>query len=136
MQDLTQYQKGQILQNPSNKDVLLVISSEQITINRTTLFNPKTGNETTYESSKERPITLGTDYQLIKPGFAIDRVAIDFREIDLDTIERFILSEKDLQILKSKLAQINAGNLYPTFYESDAEKGVKTTANNPALVKD
>ena len=118
MQDLTQYPKGNILQNPTTKDLFLVINNEELTIHRITLFNVKTGNETTFESSKERPITLGTDYQIIRPGFAIDRVAIDFREIDLETLEKFVLSDKDMQTLKSKLSQINNPNIYATYVKT------------------
>lgn len=114
MQDLTQYQKGQLLLNKTNKEVFILVSNDLVTVRRVTLFNAKTGKETTYEVTKERPVTLDREYSLIQPGFALDRIGIDWKEIDLETLENFTLSEQNMETLKAKLTQVNNPYPYPS----------------------
>lgn len=116
MQNIVQYPKGKLIQNPNSKDIILITSNETLSINRIKAYNLRTKEEYTFEAPVENAITISNDYKQIPISFTRDTSAVDFRELDLETIEKYCLNSIDIQILKNKLQQMDKP-LYPEFTE-------------------
>jgi len=113
MIDLSEVVPKTILQHPKNKQIFLVIENNVLTIRRVKLYDVKNQKELQYEVLGEKPLTLDHDLNLIKQGFGTTTPASDFHCLDLDVVEKYILSPTDYQTLKFKLGELDNPRDYP-----------------------
>jgi len=88
--------------------------NEQLSIRRLTLYDVKNQKELQYEVIEGKPLTLDCDLNLIKLGFSTSTTSTDFNILDLDTAEKYLLTDLEYQLLKNKLGELHNPKEYPS----------------------
>ena len=116
MIDLSEIEPKTILQHPRTKQIFLVTGNETQNIRRLRLFDIRNQRELSYEVTDGRPLIVDSDLNQIKQGFSTSTPATDFRPIQIDIAEKYCLGDKDYQVLKFKIDELDNPKIYPDIF--------------------
>lgn len=131
VQDLMECEVQDILLNTFTKKPYLVLKRETKTVNRVTLFDIANQKEIQYQIDAPNQLVVDRSMQLILPEFYFNKnnTQSEFKKIERDFAEQYLLTQQQLDTIIGLLQQLNALPRDIFVERKSPEAGTKTTEN-------
>ena len=133
VQNLMECEAQDILLNKYTKKPYLLLKKETVLVNRITIYDITSCEERKYEIDSPNQIIVDRSMDLIQPEFYFNKSATqsEFRKIDKDFAEEYLLTQIQLDTIIGLLQQLQALPLDIFVERATPEQGTKTTQNTP-----